>query len=106
MSHHRQANEKQRAEQLEPNRLEECRRDAKFNDRTSPIPHTVIIGGNDLEPVRACPQICVKCSPPTPRINPLIVDSFQLVLKADPLRDRDAERSVIDLDLRRASRED
>ena len=89
------------AQQLEPDRLHEGRRNFDVQRRAGPVPDAVVVRGDDPEAIDAGPEVAIDGLAPAARIDPCVIDPFHPVAKADAPRDGQAERGIGDLDVRR-----
>src|SRR5882724_2392141 len=87
------------AEHAKPGRLVKGRLNAETPSSASLIPDTVVVARPYTEPVLFGRETAVVGLPAGFRITPFRIPAFELVPELDALRNRQAERRVIDLEV-------
>src|SRR5712664_3673107 len=82
-------------ESIEPVCLVEVWLQIKFEGDACGTPQAIIVRSDDSELIATGPQICIVSNATRAAINPVTVESFELVFESDLFRSHETERSVI-----------
>src|SRR5260370_37668000 len=80
---------------IEPVGLVEACLQIKIDGSACGTPQAIIVRSDDSELIATGPQICIVSNATRAAINPVTVESFELVFESDLFRSHETERSVI-----------